>query len=803
MSPDLRRTTNSLLTALLVFSALILPAAAQSELAATPAPVPAEIIGAGASATRTATISLVPLASLPFSITITAGTQVVWLNSTEQSLRVANQPVARQVYLPLMKNTDQRAVAGQAEQRVADWSSDPIAPGGQFMRVFAEAGVFPFFTNHLTGAAGVITVLTELLPIVPDTTEVLTGTVLASLVGVATDSSVLTFTQSLTQPLSFTTGDVIVSAPSAVAPYGFLRRVADVTETGGQLVVSTDIATLDEAIEQGEFTLSRRFTPADIKDVDVLEGVSLVQAASVGLDDSFFFELKNVNLGTKNVQVNVNGSIEFKPGVDFRWLKESGKEGDFEFALDLEETVELELAIEGKGEKELLKKEIAHLNLGTITVLVGPVPVVFFVQMLIYLRTDGTFSAGITTSATQTVDLMAGVRRVNGDLSPISSLTHRFGFDLPRLSAGAEIKGYIDPPLTLLLYGVAGPFAGANPFLELKADIFATPWWELYAGIDVTVGVRGEILGRSLGDYTERVIGYRILLGQAPTAPPPTATQVPPTLTPTPTATATSVPPTPTPTRTPPGIDTAAEILIPAGSFQMGCDSNNSAENGCNIYSGQSHELPLHTVTLGAYYIDKYEVTNARYKACVDAGQCTAPRNSGSNSHPSYYGNAAFNDYPVIYVDWYQATAFCTWAGKRLPTEAEWEKAARGSNDTRKYPWGNAAPDCTKLNYYDTGTGYSCVGDTSQVGAYPAGASPYGVMDMAGNVAEWVNDWYGSTYYSVSPANNPQGPAAGTWRVLRNGAWDFYDSYVRSASRYGLRPDNWDHAIGFRCARSQ
>ena len=186
--------------------------------------------------------------------------------------------------------------------------------------------------------------------------------------------------------------------------------------------------------------------------------------------------------------------------------------------------------------------------------------------------------------------------------------------------------------------------------------------------------------------------------------------------------------------------DVTEEILIPAGSFQMGCDSNNSVET-C-----YSEEQPLHTVTLGTYYIDKYEVTNARYKACVDAGQCSAPGSSDSSSRPSYFGNAAFNDYPVIHVVWDQAHSFCTWAGKRLPTEAEWEKAARGSSDTRMYPWGNAAPNSTLLNYDWN------VGDTTQVGAYPAGASPYGVMDMVGNAWEWVNDWYGCLLYtSPSP----------------------------------------------------
>ena len=245
--------------------------------------------------------------------------------------------------------------------------------------------------------------------------------------------------------------------------------------------------------------------------------------------------------------------------------------------------------------------------------------------------------------------------------------------------------------------------------------------------------------------------------------------------------------------------DITEEILIPAGSFQMGYDSTNLAETYCC-----PDAQPLHTVTLGVYSIDKYEVTNARYKACVDAGQCTAPADSNSASHLTYYGDAAFNDYPVIWVNWHQATAFCTWAGKRLPTEAEWEKAARGSSDTRMYPWGNTMPDCTKVNHWDTmGHGHMCVGDTSQVGSYPAGASPYGAMDMAGNVWEWVNDWYGGDYYSVSPGDNPQGPATGEYRVRRGGSWDFTEGDVNFAGRGRNLPDYWSAGGGFRCVRSQ
>jgi formylglycine-generating enzyme required for sulfatase activity len=240
---------------------------------------------------------------------------------------------------------------------------------------------------------------------------------------------------------------------------------------------------------------------------------------------------------------------------------------------------------------------------------------------------------------------------------------------------------------------------------------------------------------------------------------------------------------------------TEEEILIPAGAFQMGCDANNPAEDGCS-HLWKIPQLPLHTVYLDDYYINKYEVTNARYKACVDAGGCTVPQQSSSNTRPSYYGNADFDNYPVINVSWHQANAFCLWADKRLPTEAEWEKAARGHNDTRRYPWGNADPNSTLLNYDWN------VRDTSAVGSYPDGASPYGVMDMAGNVGEWVNDWYDWIYYRASPGNNPQGPATGTSRVLRGGSCYGSVNGVRSALRRDLPPDNWNEVDGFRCARS-
>jgi formylglycine-generating enzyme required for sulfatase activity len=230
---------------------------------------------------------------------------------------------------------------------------------------------------------------------------------------------------------------------------------------------------------------------------------------------------------------------------------------------------------------------------------------------------------------------------------------------------------------------------------------------------------------------------------------------------------------------------------VPEGEFLMGCYEAPGTCDDDNEY--------LHAVWLDSYFIDIFEVTNAQFAKCVEAGICIPPEPLYSNTNPSYYDNPIFANYPVLYSTWEDAQNYCLWNNKSLPTEAEWEKAARGTNDTRIFPWGDQYPDCTMANFYDIWDNQPCVNDTSRVGSYPLSASPYGLLDMAGNVLEWVSDWYDADYYNDSPYVNPTGPSSGTEKVLRGGSWNTNWNTLQVTDRWPQDPGSELNVVGFRC----
>jgi formylglycine-generating enzyme required for sulfatase activity len=223
---------------------------------------------------------------------------------------------------------------------------------------------------------------------------------------------------------------------------------------------------------------------------------------------------------------------------------------------------------------------------------------------------------------------------------------------------------------------------------------------------------------------------------------------------------------------------------VPQGAFGMGA---------IFAWVSEDYERPRHVVYLDAFWLDQTEVTNAEYALCVAASKCQPPARGASNTRPTYYSDPAYAAFPVIGVSANAAANYCAWAGKRLPYEAEWEKAAAGL-DNRVYPWGLSDPTCLLAN------AGGCQEDTSTVGSYPAGASPYGVLDMAGNVREWVRDFFSLDYYQYSPEDNPQGPLTGSAIVTRGGS--FADPFTRLLiyNRDHEKPTVTRDDLGFRCA---
>jgi formylglycine-generating enzyme required for sulfatase activity len=222
-------------------------------------------------------------------------------------------------------------------------------------------------------------------------------------------------------------------------------------------------------------------------------------------------------------------------------------------------------------------------------------------------------------------------------------------------------------------------------------------------------------------------------------------------------------------------------VLVPAGEFTMGS------------LGGDSDEQPVRQVYVGAFFMDKHQVAVGQYARFLEATHQERPADWTAMNKPAYQNR------PITNVDWAEADTYCKWAGKRLPTEAEWEKAARGT-DGRTYPWGNEPP--TRFHANAGKEVFSNRGTLTPVGTFEAGKSPYGIYDMAGNVWEWVSDWYDQDYYKSGPVQNPPGPRKGDYKVVRGGSWGSGADGLRAADRETHLLSFRGFGTGFRCAKN-
>jgi serine/threonine-protein kinase len=246
--------------------------------------------------------------------------------------------------------------------------------------------------------------------------------------------------------------------------------------------------------------------------------------------------------------------------------------------------------------------------------------------------------------------------------------------------------------------------------------------------------------------------------------------------------------------------DGATLVYVPAGKFYRGALEFDEQSN--------PDEFPLREIELDAFWIDQTEVTNAMFAAFLTAQgvesaggvpwyEVGSPDALISVQGPKWVSERGYEDHPAVEVTWEAANAYCAWVDRRLPTEAEWEKAARGPKG-QIYPWGDEAPNCGLVNFWDGNK--VCADGTASVGSFPAGASPYGALDMSGNVWEWTADWYDEFYYEAAPSENPTGPASGNSKVFRGGAWESGPRNLRASDRNNDQTNAARYRLGFRCA---
>lgn len=363
-------------------------------------------------------------------------------------------------------------------------------------------------------------------PKIPETTQVLDEVTLNALSGASVNSSTLSFESTTEQLSSLSVGDVIVCGVSNVTPYGLLRKVTDIVTDDNQMTVETVNATLGDAIQDCSLDTSWRlqsdgsFAPLLTNEA----GDSLATSAEA-LATGYYLQLDGVvlydndgNLDTKDDQITTDLSVDLNIDVDIGWTISWFRLTEAHLQATISVTSEIETSCTVAVLEIHPKLEVYRQYLTAFTVMVGPVPVVILPMLSINIGLDGELSAGITAGVTGNAEMTVGVQYLDGDWSPIADFSTSFDWQEPSLTAGCEVKVSAGPQLSLLLYGQAGPYVEVRGYLELDADIFRTPWWELYGGLEADVGFKVEAFSHTIADYEYPLaIGYRLLLAQATT----------------------------------------------------------------------------------------------------------------------------------------------------------------------------------------------------------------------------------------------------------------------------------------------
>jgi hypothetical protein len=365
-------------------------------------------------------------------------------------------------------------------------------------------------------------------PVIPDTTKVLTAESTQYLESVSVDLTVFTFSQPTFELMDLNPGDVIVSSVSEAAPYGFLRRIVSISNVGGYIVIETEFASLEDAIEQGSVRLSQNLTPDMVVNNQGLEGVSLLSASPDSPLGQFYLKINDVilldkdnNPNTTGDRILANGSIAIDPTFILDLDLKGRKLKYFNLKIQALETSQLTISSSFGMTVEMLKITLATYRLTPLTVMIGPVPIVITPILTISTGIDGHVEFDMVAGVTQEASLEGGIKYADSDWSIIGGSTNQFGFVQPNFGNSVTIKGYTGAELALRLYGITGVKAEINAILELESDLVDSPWWALYGGLEVPVGVDMKIVSKVVADFKATIIEYKTLIAQSFSLEPP------------------------------------------------------------------------------------------------------------------------------------------------------------------------------------------------------------------------------------------------------------------------------------------